>query len=85
MNQSRNRATSGGNDEPRYRWRVRSKLPERFGQSCRVLIRGRMNTVVVAFDDGFRVATSRWYIRREVRATTAASKGRHAAAARRVR
>ncbi len=51
-------------EEPRYYWRVRTRLAERFGQPCRVLMRGRMNTVVVEFDDGVRVATSRWYVRR---------------------
>lgn len=27
-----------------YFWRVRTRLPERFGQHCKVLARGRMNT-----------------------------------------
>jgi hypothetical protein len=45
-------------------WRVRRRLPERFGQPCRVLARGRMNTILVEFEDGLRVTTSRWNVRR---------------------
>lgn len=45
-------------------WRVRAKLPERFGQSCRVLARGRMNSILVEFQDGKRVVTSRNFVRR---------------------
>lgn len=47
-----------------YYWRVRSRLPERFGQHCKVLARGRMNNCLVEFEDGYRVVTSRNYIRR---------------------
>ena len=46
-----------------YYWRVRSRLPERFGQFCRVIARGRMNTALVEFADGYRVA-SRNYMRK---------------------
>ena len=45
-------------------WRVRARLPERFGQPCRVLARGSKNTILVEFEDGFRVVTSRTYVRR---------------------
>lgn len=47
-------------------WRVRSRLPEHFGQRCKVLARGSMNTILVEFEDGTRVATSRNYVRRLV-------------------
>jgi hypothetical protein len=47
-----------------YRWRVRTRLPERFGQLCRVLVRGGMNSCLVQFEDGYRVVTSRNYVRR---------------------
>jgi len=47
-----------------YRWRVRTRLPERFGQRCRVLVRGAMNSCLVEFEDGYRVVTSRNYVRR---------------------
>ncbi len=50
-------------DYPLY-WRVRTRLPERFGQRCRVLCRGAMNSCVVEFDDAYKVITSRWYVRR---------------------
>jgi hypothetical protein len=43
----------------RYYWRVRAWLPERFRQRCRVLLRGRMNSCLVEFEDGYRVVTSR--------------------------
>jgi hypothetical protein len=48
-----------------YRWRVRSRLPERFGTTCRVLVRGGMNSCLVEFlSDGQRYVTSRNYLRR---------------------
>ena len=46
-------------------WRVRVRLTERFGQRCRVLVYGRMNTCLVEFDDGFQVVTCRYYIRKQ--------------------
>ena len=45
-------------------WRVHTRLGERFGQTCRVVTRGSMNTILIEFDDGYRVATSRNYVRR---------------------
>ena len=47
-----------------YYWRVRTRLPERFRQTCVVLARGRMNSCLVEFADGYRVITSRNYVRR---------------------
>jgi hypothetical protein len=47
-----------------YRWRVRTRLPDRYGQRCRVTARGSLNSIRVEFDDGFEVVTSRWYLRR---------------------
>lgn len=44
--------------------RIRAKLPERHGQRCVVEARGRMNSVVVRFEDGHRVVTSAWSVRR---------------------
>lgn len=46
------------------RWRVRTRLPDRFGQRCRVTARGTLNSIRVEFEDGFEVVTSRWYVRR---------------------
>ncbi len=49
-----------------YVWRVRTRLAERFGQACRVLVRSRrMNSCLVEFEsDGYRVVTSRNYLRK---------------------
>jgi len=48
-----------------FYWRVRRRLPERFGQACRVIVRSRkMNSCLVEFEDGFQVVTSRNYIRK---------------------
>ena len=45
-------------------WYWRARLPERKGQRCRVLARGRMNSVLVQFADGWKVVTSRYVIRK---------------------
>lgn len=45
-------------------WRVRVRLPERFGQNCRVIVYGRLNNCLVEFEDGFRVVTCRYYVRK---------------------
>jgi len=47
-----------------YLWHWRVKLPERNGSLCYVLARGTMNSVLVAFEDGYRVVTSRYALRR---------------------
>jgi hypothetical protein len=47
-----------------HTWYWRSRLGERKGQRCRVVARGKMNSVLVEFTDGFRVITSRWAVRR---------------------
>jgi len=45
-------------------WFWRRVLPERKGQRCRVLVRGKLNTIAVEFEDGFLVFTSRYAVRR---------------------
>lgn len=45
-------------------WWWRSRLPERKGQRCRVLVRGAKNSVLVEFEDGETVVTSRYAVRR---------------------
>lgn len=45
-------------------WFWRSRLPERKGQKCRVIARGKMNSILVEFEDGYRVVTSRYAVRR---------------------
>ena len=47
-----------------YYWRVHTRLPERYRQPCRVLARGKTNSCLVEFEDGYKVLTSRNYIRR---------------------
>lgn len=47
-----------------YVWFWRSRLPERKGLACRVLARGTMNSILVEFEDGFRVVTSRYAVRK---------------------
>ena len=44
--------------------RIPGRTVDRKGQQCRVLARGRRNSVLVEFPDGFRVVTSRWAVRR---------------------
>lgn len=46
-------------------WRPSFMRPvDRKGEPCRVLARGRRNSVLVEFPDGFRVITSRYAVRR---------------------
>jgi hypothetical protein len=45
-----------------YVWRVKTRLPERYMAPCKVLARGKRNTCLVEFEDGYRVATSRNYL-----------------------
>ncbi len=47
-----------------YFWRVRTILPERYGQRCRVTARGKLNSRRVEFEDGFWVITLGNYVRR---------------------
>ena len=46
----------------RYIWRVRTRLPERYLMPCKILARGKLNTCLVEFEDGYRVTTSRSYV-----------------------
>lgn len=47
-----------------YYWRVKTRLPERFGQPCRISVFGKKNSRLVEFEDGFKVVTSGNYIRK---------------------
>lgn len=49
-----------------YYWRVKTRLPERQYQHCRVLAWGGKNTCLVEFEDGYKVVTSRHYIRKTI-------------------
>jgi hypothetical protein len=45
-------------------WFWKSRFPDRKGQKCRVLTRGKMNSILVEFEDGHRVVTSRFAVRK---------------------
>lgn len=45
-------------------WYWRKRLGERKGQRCRVLVRGKKNSILVEFEDGHRVVTSRYAVRK---------------------
>lgn len=45
-------------------WRIRKTLPERFGEPCRLIACGRMNSVQIEFGDGTRHIACRYSIRR---------------------
>ena len=47
-----------------YIWFWKSRLPERKGQLCKVSARGKMNSILVEFEDGFKVVTSRYAVRK---------------------
>lgn len=45
-------------------WRIRKWLPERFGQRCRVLATGTLNSALIEFEDGTRHVVCRYSVRR---------------------
>ena len=44
-------------------WIKKPEGQDRKGQACRVVARGRMNSIMVEFEDGHRVITSRYAVR----------------------
>jgi hypothetical protein len=46
-------------------WFWRTRLPERKNTECRVLVRGKMNNILVEFAHGFKVVTSRYAVRKK--------------------
>ena len=44
-------------------WYWRKRLPERKNRPCRVLIYGKKNSILVEFEDGYRVVSSRYAVR----------------------
>ena len=48
-----------------YIWFWKKKLGNRKGHPCRVLARGRMNSILVEFEDGYKVITSRYAVRKK--------------------
>lgn len=51
------------NNKYPYIWYWRSRLGHYKGQSCRVLARGRMKSILVEFKDGYKAITSRYVVR----------------------
>ena len=45
-------------------WYWRAKLGDRKGQRCRVVARGAKSSILVEFEDGYRVVTGRYSVRR---------------------
>ena len=45
----------------KYVWK---KLPNRTGQLCVVLATGKKNSILVQFEDGFQMITSKYAIRK---------------------
>jgi len=45
-------------------WFWKTRLPERKGQLCRIIARGKMNSALVEFEDGYKVITSRYAVRK---------------------
>lgn len=55
--------TTETNEGTGWVWFWRSRLPERKGEPCEVVARGRMNSIMVRFADGYTVITSRYAVR----------------------
>jgi len=51
---------------PRYdhTWYWRKNLPERKGQRCRIVARGKMNSIEIEFEDGVHHIVSRYAVRK---------------------
>jgi len=47
-----------------YAWKNNSKRVELWRRRCRVVARGRMNSILIEFEDGQREITSRYAVRR---------------------
>jgi hypothetical protein len=47
-----------------YYWRVKTRHPKRKGMPCRVLARGKKNSALIEFEDGFKTVSSRNYYRK---------------------
>ncbi len=48
-------------------WRLNKYLPGRRGMPCQILARGRMNSILVEFQDGARFITNRYAVRKAQR------------------
>ena len=47
----------------KYTWFWKTKLPERKGQRCRVLAMGKMNSILVEFEDGHGEVDKAWQLK----------------------
>lgn len=45
-------------------WHWNKYLGERKGQRCRILATGRMNSALIEFEDGYKVLSSRYAVRK---------------------
>ena len=45
-------------------WYWRKRLPGRKGQRCRIVARGKMNSALIEFEDGYQVISSRYAVRK---------------------
>jgi len=52
------------NDDYDHVWYWKKRLGYRKGQPCRIVARGKMNSVLVEFENGEMVVTSRWATRK---------------------
>lgn len=50
-------------------WRIRKHHPERFGQLCRILACGKLNSI----EAGYKMITNRYYARKNDNKTNASS------------
>jgi len=48
-----------------YAWGNNDLRKQYKGRSCRVLARGKMNSVLIQFEDGFKMITSRYAVKKE--------------------
>jgi len=49
----------------KHTWRFKKYLTDRFGQKCKTCgIRGKNGNILVAFEDGYKVVTSRFAVRK---------------------
>jgi hypothetical protein len=47
-----------------YVWKNNEKRATLYGRRCRVVVRGRMNSILIEFEDGQREVVSRYALRR---------------------
>ena len=50
--------------ESTHAWHWRKYLPHRKDQRCSILARGKLNSVLIQFEDGEKVVTNRYAVRR---------------------